>query len=339
MHEYLPEFELINMNGRVYDPYTALFLCPDPYIQAPDFTQNYNRYAYVLNNPLRYTDPSGYNYKPIDWDKGSGGALYYIPFDPGIFGNPFRPYSFTSVDEVESYRDWSYLHGIGATNTSFSDYLAGGGIYELNGFNVRTYYRPWFYNTYTVDNGVTYSYTYLGGYDKYSGGTYVGQGGINLGWNNGDGSMPEWINTADNVLSGIGVLPGLLEGNYGLTANQTFRYAQRINGRVVSAAELTAAHTAQSLKIANSLSRFNLVTGVLGTGYSVAKAFTDYNIGGWNNVNGLDLVDAGVGAGGLVLSGFVTLGMVSSPIGWGVAIFSGVYFSARLVYDLSIDKK
>jgi hypothetical protein len=169
------------MNGRVYDPYTALFLSPDPYIQAPDFTQNYNRYAYVLNNPLKYTDPSGYNYKPIDWDKGSGGALYYIPFDPGIFGNPFRPYSFTSVDEVESYRDWSYLHGIGATNTSFSDYLAGGGIYELNGFNVRTYYRPWFYNTYTVDNGVTYSYTFLGGSDKYSGGTYVGQGGINLG--------------------------------------------------------------------------------------------------------------------------------------------------------------
>ncbi len=59
MHEYLPEFDLINMNGRVYDPYTALFLSPDPYIQAPDFTQNYNRYAYVLNNPLRYTDPSG----------------------------------------------------------------------------------------------------------------------------------------------------------------------------------------------------------------------------------------------------------------------------------------
>jgi ribosomal protein S11 len=36
-----------------------MFLSPDNYIQAPGNTQNYNRYAYCLNNPLKYTDPSG----------------------------------------------------------------------------------------------------------------------------------------------------------------------------------------------------------------------------------------------------------------------------------------
>ena len=47
------------MNGRLYDPVLHRFLQPDNYVQDPYNTQNYNRYAYVLNNPLKYTDPSG----------------------------------------------------------------------------------------------------------------------------------------------------------------------------------------------------------------------------------------------------------------------------------------
>jgi len=47
-------------NGRVYDPCQGRFLSPDVLVQSPDFTQDYNRYSYVLNNPLKYTDPSGY---------------------------------------------------------------------------------------------------------------------------------------------------------------------------------------------------------------------------------------------------------------------------------------
>jgi RHS repeat-associated protein len=58
-HEHLPEFGLINMNGRMYDPVLGRMLSPDNYVQAPDFTQSYNRYSYVFNNPLKYTDPTG----------------------------------------------------------------------------------------------------------------------------------------------------------------------------------------------------------------------------------------------------------------------------------------
>ena len=47
------------MNGRVFDPATAQFLSPDNYIQSEGNWLNYNRYAYCLNNPLKYTDPSG----------------------------------------------------------------------------------------------------------------------------------------------------------------------------------------------------------------------------------------------------------------------------------------
>ena len=48
------------MNGRVYDPTTGRFLSADNVVQAPGFTQSYNRYSYCMNNPLKYTDPTGY---------------------------------------------------------------------------------------------------------------------------------------------------------------------------------------------------------------------------------------------------------------------------------------
>jgi RHS repeat-associated protein len=55
-------FNIINMNGRVYDPLTAMFFSPDPFIQSAGDWKNYNRYSYCMNNPTRYIDPSGYRY-------------------------------------------------------------------------------------------------------------------------------------------------------------------------------------------------------------------------------------------------------------------------------------
>jgi hypothetical protein len=52
---------IIHMNGRLYDPLIARFMSADPFIQAPGNLQSYNRYAYVMNNPLNLTDPSGYS--------------------------------------------------------------------------------------------------------------------------------------------------------------------------------------------------------------------------------------------------------------------------------------
>ena len=70
-HEHWHEFDLIDMNGRMYDPVISRFLSPDPFVQAPEDLQNYNRYSYCLNNPLKYTDPSG----EIFWEAVAIGAV------------------------------------------------------------------------------------------------------------------------------------------------------------------------------------------------------------------------------------------------------------------------
>ena len=58
-HEHYADLKIINMNGRLYDPVIARFFSPDNFVQAPEFTQSYNRYSYCLNNPLQWVDPSG----------------------------------------------------------------------------------------------------------------------------------------------------------------------------------------------------------------------------------------------------------------------------------------
>ena len=58
-HEHLTGLGLINMNARLYDPLLGRFLSPDPYVQAPEHSQSFNRYSYCMNNPLKYNDQSG----------------------------------------------------------------------------------------------------------------------------------------------------------------------------------------------------------------------------------------------------------------------------------------
>jgi RHS repeat-associated protein len=56
----LDNLNLVHMNGRVYDQIIGRFMSADPIVQVPGFTQSFNRYSYTFNNPLSYTDPSGF---------------------------------------------------------------------------------------------------------------------------------------------------------------------------------------------------------------------------------------------------------------------------------------
>ena len=66
-HEQLAAVGLVHMNGRVYDPLLARFGTPDPTTENPFSTQGWNRYSYVGNSPLNFTDPSGYCFMGCFW--------------------------------------------------------------------------------------------------------------------------------------------------------------------------------------------------------------------------------------------------------------------------------
>lgn len=59
-HSMLDNVGLIHMNGRVFDPAIGRFLSADPNIDGPAKTGGWNRYSYVQNNPLSFSDPSGF---------------------------------------------------------------------------------------------------------------------------------------------------------------------------------------------------------------------------------------------------------------------------------------
>ena len=50
---------LLFYNARYYDPQLARFTSADTIISSSKDPQTRNRYAYVLNNPLKYNDPTG----------------------------------------------------------------------------------------------------------------------------------------------------------------------------------------------------------------------------------------------------------------------------------------
>lgn len=60
--EELDSIGLVDMNARIYDPAIARFVSPDPTIQQVYNQQSHNRYAYVLNRPLRLVDPTGFTF-------------------------------------------------------------------------------------------------------------------------------------------------------------------------------------------------------------------------------------------------------------------------------------
>ena len=57
---------LMYYNARYYDPALGTFVSPDSLVPDPGMVIDYNRFLYVRGNPLRYSDPKGFEPYPFD---------------------------------------------------------------------------------------------------------------------------------------------------------------------------------------------------------------------------------------------------------------------------------
>ena len=101
---------LVNLNARLYEATLGRFVSADPMVEDPYNLQILNRYSYVLNNPLSFTDPSGMCFLGCFWNSGTFRSVLVIAVATLLDG--------VILPELE-----------GATGTMFS----AGGISGLSG--------------------------------------------------------------------------------------------------------------------------------------------------------------------------------------------------------------
>lgn len=148
-HEQVDSADIIHMNGRIYDPTLGRFLQADPHIQAPSNSQSYNRYSYVLNNPLSYTDPSGYFFKSL-WKgvKNAFRAIAKVPilnaalqFAACSFGGPAGCAAYAAIStyavtgSLKGALIGAFTAGIGGGQGFFTAGLIGGLASRAQGGN------------------------------------------------------------------------------------------------------------------------------------------------------------------------------------------------------------
>ena len=279
------------------NPYLQRFLSPDPFIISPTNAQDYNRYSYVLNNPLMYTDPSGYsritsqedaeaaraanqNYWNVyfrDMDHlfvgtgGNGTGIIGLPGQGlhgrganGIYYDWYSNVYRSTINPTSIISSWSIANSTAISSNSFS-WVVGEYWWQAEGF-------------YDQNENFVFSRKVDEGYYLYLISTPRNHN-LNISENG-------WGNTISRVIdvnTGLGGLSGLFAGNYGLTANQTFKYGLRQGGKIISSSRRTAMHFSHSMNVARSFGRVNLITGTIGVAYSTNQVISDYNEGGWED--------------------------------------------------------
>lgn len=194
------ETGLYYYGARYYDPVLGRFISPDTIIQDPSNPQDLNRYSYVANNPVNYTDPTGHSHQPGHAEQ-IGDGDYYGDGTFYIHGDA----SSSSSSSGSSDSGFDFGFDSGPAPLFFSFYGGGGG----SG-----------YSAYTPGESTVGSFSSFG-YGNSSATTFPGtewnrQGNIFLGrvdqglWNLGT----KFVQDGHNLRGlGVAVLQSLVPAN------------------------------------------------------------------------------------------------------------------------------
>ena len=103
--------KLTEMGARWYDPAIGRWISPDSIIPEPGNPQSLNRYSYVYNNPVRYTDSTGHRVDPGDTGADKKRNADPPPPPPPMGTWDFVKYLLTLVPEGRDVLSYIYSHG------------------------------------------------------------------------------------------------------------------------------------------------------------------------------------------------------------------------------------
>jgi RHS repeat-associated protein len=134
---------LYDYGARWYDPSIGRFIQADTIVPQPGNPQSLNRYSYGLNNPMKYTDPTGHVVRDESDGSGVPNYLYRLMRETGLgIGNWREPTSDGWQDlarwtnaEVTLLKETAYLMAarMGGRMQSFRDCGGDISVFKVEG--------------------------------------------------------------------------------------------------------------------------------------------------------------------------------------------------------------
>ena len=304
----------------MYDAVVGRMLSADKYVADASNSQDYNRYSYVRNNPLKYTDPSGWrlhysgpsdnaNDGGVNGD-GNGGGSRFVGNTPLVgtapmltsWGTTMLGATFYAPSQQYYVNQLNGNYMLGNKVIDRKQYLAGSYITK-NMLGRVSYYKGewgfWINNNSSEDNG-------------------------NLKGDNSIGfQLPEtiikplkWVPFASSESVDFGLTTAGTMNDLLLTSIEHSNFIYR---NVASEAQILKAFS----KISGGVSGLKYAGG-LGVALTALTAYNEYKSG---NADTHTLIDIGITGGSLIASGTIVglsaLGIITAPA-WAPLAIAGV---------------